>query len=366
MKRSEYIFIGLITIILGFFLSYFILSKEDEIDNSGYIMSMINKCDGNNNIYICLGETIKEIEINSKDDIKNIVSIINDKNYGAFCYYAAERLGEKSYQKFNKNSIKMGFLDCETGYYHGVMLAEAKNNIENSAIAKSCQNAMNAYRNKEDWTPSMMLTCLVGVGRAVSVNEKDIYKAAGICEEILKDDDTTERGLRKAIDFCIRGVINDLTDFNSDVNEVIDSCIKLGEIEISRSNNCLAIGLREPAAISSEKTDQLAEACKKLEIKFPNPELDTSTSRYCYYALSDTIGERFNSRESVSDLAIKICSESSPCPGHLAKYLLNATWSQEIAKSGCAILANKTAIKNCNESVVFLYNALKEQGHIRD
>jgi hypothetical protein len=115
VKRSEYIFIGLITIILGFFLSYFILSKEDEIDNSGYIMSMINKCDGNNNIYICLGETIKEIEINSKDDIKNIVSIINDKNYGAFCYYAAERLGEKSYQKFNKNSLRWGFLTVRLG-----------------------------------------------------------------------------------------------------------------------------------------------------------------------------------------------------------------------------------------------------------
>jgi len=366
VKRSEYIFIGVLTIIFGFIFSNYILSEEEKIDNRGYIKNMINKCDGNNNIYNCLGNIISGIEINSNDDIKTIISIINDKKYGAFCYYAAEKLGYKSYQKFNKNSNKMGFLDCQTGFYHGVMLAQAKDNIPNSEIAKSCQKAMNTYVNKEDWTPSMMLTCLVGVGRAVSKNEKDIYKAGSICEEILKDDETTERGLRKAIDFCIRGVVNDLTDFNSDIEEVVESCIKLGKNEISRSNNCLAIGLREPAAISSEKTDILAESCKKLEIKFPNPELDTSTSRYCYYALSDTIGERFNSSQSISDFAIKICSESSPCPGHLAKYLLNATWSQEIAKNGCAILANKTAIKNCNESVIYLYNALKEQGHIRD
>jgi len=366
VKRSEYIFIGLFTVILGFMFSYFLLSKEEKIDNRGYIMNMINRCEGNNNIYTCLGKTISDIEINKSDDIKTIISIINDKKYGAFCYDAAEKLGEKSYQKFYKNSIKLGFLDCETGYYHGVMLAEARDNVPSNEIAKSCQKAMNSYVNKEEWTPSMMLTCLVGVGRAVSVNEKDIYKAGSICEEILKDDETTERGLRKAVDFCIRGVINDLTDFNSDIDEVVESCIKLGKNEISRSNNCLAIGLREPAVISSEKTDKLAESCKKLEIKYPNPELDTSTSRYCYYALSDTIGERFNSSQSISDLAIKICSESSPCPGHLAKYLLNATWSQEIAKNGCAILANKTAIKNCNESVIFLYNALKEQGHIRD
>ncbi len=365
LKKIEYIIIAILSIILGVFTS-FQFNDNLEIDYLSLNKSLINKCDSNSNIYNCLGAVVKDLTINDKDDIKNIIKILNNKNYGAYCYYAAENIGKRAYQIFKDKGISYGFLDCETGYYHGYMIAQALDNVDIKEISESCQKGKDSYIEKDNWTPSMMLTCLVGVGRAIASLEKDISQAGVICENNLKDNLTEERGQRKAIDFCIRGVINDLTNINTEIDDVIKACLKLGEKEKSRSNNCLAIGLREPAAQSYEKTNKLAIACKELEELFPNPELDTSTSRYCYYALSDTIGERFNGGLEIGDTAIKICSNSSPCPGHMAKYLLNATWNKEVAKKGCEILNNKVARTNCNNSVIYLYEALKEQGHIRN
>ena len=366
MSKLEIAILSALIVLIGAIVSFNLTSKDEVNIVKSVNISAINKCNSNENIYICLGETISDLNLKNPSDVKDIIESIKAEKMGSSCYLGAEILGRKSYQLFGEKALEVGFLDCETGFYHGYMLAQSEDNIDYKKIALSCSEAKDIFKNKVEWTPSMMLTCIVGIGRAVALGSGSIVEGSKICEEILATDYSEEKGIRKAIDFCVRGVVNDKTDFSSSVTDVIEQCVEIGVNVISRTNNCMAIGLREPAAVSEENTDILAIACQKLEKRFPNPESDSSPTRYCYYALSDTIGERFNANLSNSKTSIEICGNSSPCPGHLAKYMLNSTWSNERALLACNILLTQSAIKNCSESVEFLAKALKEQGHIRN
>ena len=365
MSKLEIVILSTIIVLLGAVLSFSLTSKDEINISKAVNISAIQKCTSSDNIYNCLGETITNLNITKISDIKDIMESIKEEDMGSSCYLGAEILGKRSFELFSEKALEVGFLDCETGFYHGFMLGQATSNIEYKEIALSCGKAKEAYENKIDWTPSMMLTCIVGIGRAVSIGSDSIVEGSKICEQILAKDNSEEKGIRKAIDFCVRGVVNDKTDYSSNVSDVIEQCIEIGKVDISRTNNCMAIGLREPASVSEESLTLLALDCVKLEERFPNPESDSSPSRYCYYALSDTIGERFNGNLSNPKISIDICSKSSPCPGHLAKYMLNSTWSNERALLACKILNMETAVKNCTDSVEFLAKALKEQGHIR-
>lgn len=365
MSKLEIAILSILIVIIGAVISFSLTSK-DEIDISKAVnISAVKKCGSSENIYNCLGEAITKLNITQSSDITDIIETIKKDDMGSSCYLGAEILGKRSFELFSEKALEIGFLDCETGFYHGFMLAQAASNIDYSMIALTCGKAKEVYENKTDWTPSMMLTCIVGIGRAVSMGSDSIVEGSNLCEQILANDYSEEKGIRKAIDFCVRGVVNDKTDSRSNVSDVIEQCIEIGKVDISRTNNCMAIGLREPASVSEESVALLAMDCEKLEERFPDPESDSSPSRYCYYALSDTIGERFNANLNNPKISIDICSKSSPCPGHLAKYMLNSTWSNDRALLACKILNGETAVKNCTESVEFLAKALKEQGHIR-
>jgi hypothetical protein len=241
---------------------------------------------------------------------------------------------------------------CQTGYQHGMMIAAASAGKDLAEIARTCENAKKDSADPERWTSSMMLTCLVGVGRGVAVVSQDISSGRDLCEEILAFDRTVADDGTVGVDFCVRGVVNDSITPESDVSDSVAECIELGG---TRGYGCVSLGLRIPAAAVEEKTAELAQVCSTVPQDY---------SSYCYFALGDALAERLTiTRQPVPDVALQACEGSEFCAGHYAKFVLNNTWDPQFTLNACSLLPGRAAVV-CRGSIPTLVDGLIEQGHL--
>ena len=317
-------------------------------------MESVAACADSDNRYGCLQIAVAAINTSELTVVDDFFSTVDNDVLGPHCYAAAELLGRNIFNSHGFAARTAGVPACETGFQHGLMASAAAAGMPLEDIARTCHDAVSVTKVPQRWTPSMMLTCLVGVGRGVAVTVDDLGSGKEVCERILAFDTTEEDGKRKGIDFCVRGVVNDLLTAESDVDQSIAECIALGG---TRAYGCLSLGLRKPGAATVEKNLQLARACKTLESEY---------ARYCDYALSDAIAERLTiTRQPVEAEALTICSASDSCPSHYAKFILTVSWDPQYALETCALLgAEGRGEEVCRASVPDLVDAMISQGHL--
>jgi hypothetical protein len=302
--------------------------------------------------YGCLQAAATTLDASRIDVVDRFFSTVDNDVLGPSCYGAAEALGRRVFTAHGLEARSEGGPACETGYLHGLLIAAASSGIPAGEFADTCHEAMAMSKVKDRWTPSMMLTCLVGIGRGVAVAVDTIIEGRDVCETVLAFDQTEEDGKRKGIDFCVRGVVNDKLTVESDVQNAIDQCVAL---EGTRAFGCLSLGLRIPGAATKEKNLQLARACTKLE---------GENVRYCQFALSDALAERLTiTRQPVAEEALAICSTNDACPSHYAKYVLTVSWDPQYALESCSLLGVRSQ-EVCEYAVPDLVEAMIAQGHL--
>lgn len=315
-------------------------------------MEAIAACSNVEDRYTCLYNAAGSVDVSDIAAVDRFFSTVDNDVLGPHCYAAAETIGRNVFAKHGFDARTLGLPACETGFQHGIMIAAAGSGVALDDVAHACHEAVAASRTPERWTPSMMLTCLVGVGRGVATKVSTITDGKDVCEQILAFDKTEEDGKRKGIDFCVRGVVNDLLTVESDVQSSIDECVALGG---TRAYGCLSLGLRKPASATEEKNLQLARACRDMEGDY---------KRYCEFALSDAIAERLTiTRQPVAPEALSICSSSDGCPGHYAKFILTVSWDPQYALEACSLLGER-GDQVCRTSVPDLVEAMIRQGHL--
>lgn len=318
----------------------------------------LRNCEKTNDRYGCLNELVKQIPVEDLSNVDMFFAAVDNDTFGPGCYSAAETLGIAAWNRNGAAALGVGTPKCEAGYVHGALIAARASGEPFDFIATGCATAKEEQNVPELWTPSMMLTCLVGTGRAyASAGDVDnLVEGVALCETHLKNDRTEERGLFKAIDFCVRGVVYDLLDADTPVREAVDECLTLGG---SRTDACLGLGLRNPASRNPETVRELAQECVRIE----NDTALNVHSKYCYFVLSDVLAQKlyFERFELAPDI-VEICGANVNCTGHYAKFLLTATWDPAGTIEACKLL--RTGALTCAESVPALTRDGIEQGHI--
>ena len=306
--------------------------------------------------YGCLAARAARLNISNIDEVDNFFAAVDNDELGPGCYVAAEKVGRAAWAAHGDDALAAGSPKCEGGYLSGVLIAARGAGKDQAYIANGCESASQRQADKSLWTPSMMYTCLVGAGRAYADagDVKNLKEGVTLCETLFKDNMTEEMGKFKAIDFCLRGVVIDLLDENMSVKDALGECLSLGG---TRTDACLALGLRSPGLASEQGTADLANGCKELKDK------KSEHFTYCYFVLSDVLAQKlYFSKQKVEDGVVAICAEDVNCTGHYAKYLLTATWDPQGTIEACKLLGAGAVA--CANSVPHLTRDGVAQGHI--
>ena len=316
------------------------------------ILPEINACKAAGDVYSCLTQAVDRLDLSNTNVINEFFASVRDDKLGPGCYGAAERLGRKTWSRYGEETFSFGTPACETGYLHGALVAAAESGVGQEAIAEGCETAKKGQSVDELWTPSMMLTCLVGVGRALAVYSKDVVEGSSICEKRLAGNMTEEDGKFKAVDFCVRGIVLEELNSSIPVRSALEQCLQL---DGTRADACIALGVRGPASQSEAAVEELGELCQTIAKEH---------ARYCFFALSDAIATlSFFEKRTVPTQTLELCSTKIDCLGHFAKYVLNATWDPQVTVDACAVFPGEGQRK-CAGSVPGLTDDGIKQGHI--
>ena len=300
----------------------------------------------------CMSTATGKLDVTDINVVEQFFATVADPNLGPGCFNAAEQLGKEAWARHGLISLGAGTPACETGYLHGALLAAAQSGMGELELAKGCETAKAGQKVDELWTPSMMLTCLVGVGRALAVNAKDVVTGTAICEQLLADNMTEEDGKFKAIDFCVRGMVLERINTSVTVKDALKQCLAL---KGSRTDACLSLGLRGPGSQSNSAIIELGKACETMSIDH---------RRYCFFALSDAIATRaVFQKQNIPTETLSVCSLEIDCLGHFAKFVLTATWDPQATIDACKIFI-AVAREQCAGSVPGLTDDGIRQGHI--
>jgi hypothetical protein len=300
----------------------------------------------------CMNAATTKIDVSDINVVDQFFVTVNDSRLGPGCFNAAEQLGKAVWARHGLDAFSAGTPACETGYLHGALIAAAESGVGEIELAEGCERAKAAQQVDELWTPSMMLTCLVGVGRALAVNVEDVVTGADICERLLAENMTEEDGKFKAVDFCVRGMVLELINISVPVKDALNQCHSL---KGSRADACLSLGLRGPASQSEAAVIELGQECESMEMEH---------RRYCFFALSDAIATRaVFQKQVVPAETLTICSEEIDCLGHFAKFVLTATWDPQGTIEACKVF-DDVAREQCAGSVPSLTDDGIRQGHI--
>lgn len=300
----------------------------------------------------CMSAAATNLDVSDLGVVDQFFATVSDERLGPGCFNAAEQIGRNAWARHGEASFDVGTPACETGYLHGALVAAAQSGVGEAELAEGCETAKAAQQVDELWTPSMMLTCLVGVGRALAVYAQDMVTGAAICERLLADNMTEEDGKFKAIDFCVRGMVLERINVSVPVKEALQQCLAL---EGTRADACLALGLRGPASQSEAAVVELGGACETM---------GTEHRRYCYFALSDAIATRtVFQKQTVPAETLTVCGKEIDCLGHFAKFVLTATWDPQGTVEACSVFEGE-ARQQCAGSVPGLTDDGIRQGHI--
>ena len=300
----------------------------------------------------CVSAATSNLDVSNIKMIDQFFATMSDPRLGPGCFNAAEQLGRASWARHGLDALAAGTPACETGYLHGALIAAAESGTGEAELSEGCETAKDAQQVDELWTPSMMLTCLVGVGRALAVNVEDVVTGAAICERLLAENMTEEDGKFKAIDFCVRGMVLELINESVPVKEALNQCLAL---KGSRADACLSLGLRGPASQSDTAVIELGNECESMS---------TEHRRYCFFALSDAIATRaVFQKQVVPAETLTVCSKEIDCLGHFAKFVLTATWDPQGTIEACKVF-ERIAREQCAGSVPSLTDDGIRQGHI--
>lgn len=312
----------------------------------------INACKSATDVYSCLTQAVERLDVTDTNVVNDFFTSVKDDKLGPGCYGAAERLGQLAWSLHGEGTFTLGTPACETGYLHGALIAAAESGVSQEDIAVGCETAKSGQRVDELWTPSMMLTCLVGVGRALAVYSEDVVEGSAICEKQLAGNMTEEDGKFKAVDFCVRGIVLEELNNTIPVRMALEQCLQLSG---TRADACIALGVRGPASQSEAAVTELGELCKKITDEH---------ARYCFFALSDAIATlSFFEKRTVPTETLELCSTEIDCLGHFAKYVLNATWDPQVTIDACAVFPGDGQ-RQCAGSVPGLTEDGIRQGHI--
>jgi len=299
----------------------------------------------------CMNAAATNLDVTNLTVVDQFFSTVSDERLGPGCFNAAEQLGRAAWALHGRAAFGAGTPACETGYLHGALVAAAQSGVGETELAEGCETAKAAQQVDALWTPSMMLTCLVGVGRALAVYAQDMVSGAAICERLLADNMTEEDGKFKAIDFCVRGLVLERINASVPVGEALEQCLAL---EGTRADACLALGLRGPASKSEAAVVELGKACEAMG----------DHRRYCYFALSDAIATRtVFQKQPVPAETLTVCGREIDCLGHFAKFVLTATWDPQGTVDACRVFEGE-ARQQCAGSVPGLTEDGIRQGHI--
>jgi hypothetical protein len=354
--RKILAFLAVVVVLAGGVLAGTQLSSKQVVPQDQPVlaagMETITACASAENRFGCLQAAAAALPVSEVETIESFFRAVADDRLGPHCYGAAQVIGERAFTRFGLEAVSAGVPACQTGYQHGMMIAAASAGIGLDEVARTCDRAEQGSQEPDRWTSSMKLTCLVGVGRGVAVVTEDISSGRDLCESVLSFDRTLADDETTGVDFCVRGVVNDTINAESDVNESLRQCIELGG---TRGYGCVSLGLRIPAAAVEEKTAELAEACAKVPADY---------SSYCYFALGDALAERLTiTDQTAPENALRACESSEFCAGHFAKFVLNTTWDPQYAIEACNLLPGRGAVV-CKGSIPSLVDGMIQQGHL--
>jgi len=302
--------------------------------------------------YGCIYSTADKINLSSIDSVNLFFQAVENDNLGPGCYGAAEKIGRATWKIHGRESFRVGTPACETGYLHGLFAEAGQSGEDVSFLAQACELASIEQNRDELWTPSMMFTCLVGVGRGYASQVESLDEGVEICKQELKNNKTQENGKFKAIEFCIRGLVLELFTAEKTVPEAVRDCLELGG---TLTDACLALGLRAPAGGRQGGIDQLAVECANII---------EAHAQYCMFVLSDVLAQRlFFEGSTVEPNTLKICSESNSCASHYAKFIITATWDPMKTIESCKLLLGN-GINDCANAVPTLTRDSIKQGHL--
>lgn len=320
---------------------------------SAATITELELCAARTDIYTCLTNLAESLPVTDPASISSFFDHVEtDNKLGPFCYGAAEILGRKAWTTYGEGGFEISRPSCDTGFVHGMLFAAAQAGTPAETLAAGCSTAAAAQQAAEPWTASTMLTCLVGVGRALSVGAEDLVAGSLLCETLLANDRTEEGGILKGIDFCVRGVVVEKLDISLGVAATVKECLKL---QGTRVDACFILGVRGPAAETEEAITELGDTC----------EIIVATYRQgCLRALSDAIAIRtFLRNLPVPQETVALCEEDIDCVGHFVKYVLGLNWNPEETLEACKIF-NQRGRDICDVAVADLTEAAIRQGRI--
>lgn len=298
----------------------------------------------------CLASLAAEADF-TVEVAESFFGAVSSQELGPGCYDAAFTLGRKAWTLLSSDAVAVAAPSCETGFVHG-LLVQGYPSAGAGLLSGACSDSALLSRYASDWTESMLLTCTVGAGRALAQAGQSLTSAVGVCEETMSGLTSPFDVSAKAPAFCVRGIVLDYFEGTSAVSTIVSECKTLAEPYASA---CLTLGARNPASRSVQSTGDLAKLCTGLVDNF---------RQACFFALSDALANRLFFQGSDADgEAIKACVGENDCLWHYAKYVMTATWDTDLTREACSLLATP-APKECVESIPFLLEDLKQDGHV--